>query len=76
MVCKLQNPQVFLVLDFLMRCQGAVKMGHLGALESVPPLELKKLSFSVTKTVELLNGEHSEDGQDRPVAPTVYSRLE
>lgn len=40
-------------------------MHHIGAVESAPPSELKRISFPVKITGELSYGEYFEDGQNR-----------
>ncbi len=58
-----------------LKCQGAPKLYHLGALQSVPPLIKKIFIFSWNKTGEHRNGKQVKDGTETIIIQSICTRL-
>jgi hypothetical protein len=63
------------MMKFLPICQGAVKIGHLGAFQSVPHLIEKMIRFSYHLNRRIEDGKQVKDGTKRVIISFVFPRL-
>jgi hypothetical protein len=66
---------VVMILQLILACQGAVKIGHLGAFQSVPHLIEKMIRFSYHLNRRIEDGKQVKDGTKRVIISFVFPRL-